>query len=183
MRQLQEFGAEIESLLDDPTAATASDAAEHFDAVRQHARDALGQALLRQYGNADFEKPIGALLEVLYPDAVTHTAGPAEQGRDLVVEDVDTLGLTRTLIVQVKSWSGAVDDGSLRHGLRQLMQGITAQGGGVDMAVLLTMANDLPADADKTIAIAQDEVSVPMRVLLKDETLDLMLGQIAHMRL
>jgi hypothetical protein len=183
MRQLQDYGDEIERLLGDPAAVEASDAAGHFEAVREQAREALGEALLRQYGNADFEQPIGALLNVLYPDAVTHTAGPREHGRDFVIEDVDRLGLTRTVIVQVKSWRGELDEGALRHGLGQLDRGITAHGGGVDMAVLLTLADDLPPDADKAIAVAQDRAGVPMRVLLKDETLDLMLSQIAHMDL
>jgi hypothetical protein len=183
MRQLEDYGEEIEQLLVNPEATKPSDAAEHFEAVRRKAREALGEALLAQYGNADFEKPIGALLETLYPDAVSHTAGPSEKGRDFVIEDVDSLGLSRTVIVQVKSWSGAVDVGGLAHGLSQLARGIDAQAGGVDLAVLLTMAEALPHDADKTIAEAEAATGVPTRVLLMDETLDLMLKQLAKIQL
>jgi hypothetical protein len=183
MRQLQDYGDEIEGLLGLPGARQASDAAEHFDAVRAKTRDALGAALIAQYGNADFERPIGALLGSLYPDAVTHTAGPSERGRDFVVEDVDRLGLTRTIIVQVKSWSGSITNESLEHGLSQLAAGIAAQAGDVDLAVLLTLADALPPDADKRIAVAREATGVPTRVLLRDDTLDLMLNQIERMRL
>jgi hypothetical protein len=182
MRQLHDYGDEIEALLGQPGAARASDAAEHFDAVRARTREALGDALSSQYGNADFERPIGALLEALYPGAVTHTAGPAERGRDFVVEDEDRLGLKRTLIVQVKSWTGSITQDWLEHGLSQLADGIAEQGGDVDMAVLLTLADQLPPDADKRIAIAREQTGVPTRVLLREDTLDLMLNQMDAMR-
>lgn len=183
MRQLHDFGPEIEALLESPHAARPADAVAHFEVVRAKAREALDEALESQYSNADFEKPIGALLETLYPNAVKHTAGPAEHGRDFVIDDVDTLGLSRCIIVQVKAWRGSVNDEGLRHGLEQLARGIRAQAGAVDLAVLLTLADELPPDADKTIAIAEEQTSAPTRVLLKDETLDLMLNQIAHIRL
>jgi hypothetical protein len=183
MRQLDAYGVDIERLLKDPSAARPSAAAEHFEQVRKKAREALGQSLLEQYKDADFEKPIRAMLEALYPNAVRHTAGPAESGRDFVIEDTDALGLSRTVIVQVKSWSGHVDERALAHGLRQLATGIDAQDGAVDLAVLLTLADDLPPDADKRIAVAQQRTSVPTRVLLRDETLDLLLEQLAHMSL
>ena len=182
MRQLHDYGNEIEQLLANPQARTASDAAEHFEEVRRKTRGALGEALLAQYGNADFEHPIGALLETLYPSNVAHTAGPAEHGRDFVIEDVDALGLSRTIIVQVKSWSGSVDRRGLEHGLRQLERGVVAQGG-ADLAVLLTMADGLPPDADKTIAVAEQNTGVSTRVLLKDETLDLILNKLGTIRL
>jgi hypothetical protein len=183
MRQLNAFSDEIDRLLADPSAATASDAAEHFAQVRAGAREALGVSLGKQYKDADFEKPIRALLEVLYPNAVRHTSGPAEQGRDFVIEEVDALGLSRNVIVQVKAWSGEVDEHSLDHGLEQLARGIEAQGGNVDLAVLLTLADDLPVDADKRIAIAEERTSVPMRVLMKEDVLDLLLDHLAQMEL
>jgi ribosomal protein L13E len=182
MRQLHDYRDTVLALVDNPAARHTSDAAEHFDEVRRQAREALGQALLSRYGNADFERPVAALLESLYPDAVSHTAGPAERGRDFVVEDVDSLGLTRTVIVQVKSWSGPISQHSLMNGLRQLATGIEAQAGEVDLAVLLTLG-ELPADADKTILRARERTGVPTRVLSRDETLDLLLDHIADMRL
>jgi hypothetical protein len=183
MRQLHEFSGEVLALVADPAARGASDAAEHFGIARAKTREALGKALLAQYGNADFEQPVKALLETLYPDAVTHTAGPNERGQDIVVEDVDRLGLTRNMIVQVKSWSGPISQDSLDHGLAQLANGIAEQGGGVDMAVLLTLGDSLPPDADRSIALAREGSGVPTRVLLMEETLDLMLDQIGSMRL
>ena len=45
------------------------------------------------------------------------------------------------------------------------------------------MADALPPDADKTIAEAEVTTGVPTRVLLKDETLNLMLPQLAGIKL
>lgn len=45
------------------------------------------------------------------------------------------------------------------------------------------VGNALPPDADKTVAVAQERTGVPMRVLLREETLDLLLEQIAHLNL
>ncbi len=183
MRQLNDHADEIETLIRSEDAMLPSDAAAHFSQVRNRAREALYDGLVEQYGSADFEKPIGALLETIYPNAVRHTAGPAEQGRDFVIEDRDPLGLTRSVIVQVKSWSGPINKPALQHGLNQLRDGVTAQTGTVDLAVLLTLADELPPDAETTIGIVEQEIAVPIRVLLKDETLDLLLDQIAHMHL
>ena len=76
-----------------------------------------------------------------------------------------------------------MDVRGLEDGLQQFARGIDAQGGGVDLAVLLTMADTLPHDADKTIAASGAETGVPTRVLLKDETLDPMLNQLANIPL
>lgn len=183
MRQLDDHGEEIERLLSDPAAARPSDAAEHFAQVRRRARDALGESLLEQYKDADFEDPVRALLEALYPDAVRHTAGRSEAGRDFLIEDTDALGLSRRLIVQVKAWSGTVAPDLLDHGLAQLARGIDEEDHEVDLAVLLTLAEELPADAEERIALAQDQTAVRTRVLVRDETLDLLLDQLTHMKL
>jgi hypothetical protein len=45
------------------------------------------------------------------------------------------------------------------------------------------MAVTLPRDAEKTIAASAAETGVPTRVLLKDETLDPMLNQLANIQL
>jgi hypothetical protein len=183
MRQLQDHATEIEELLVDPNARRPTDAAEHFERVREKAREGLYEALRQQYSNADFERPVGALLETLYPSAVRHSAGPAERGRDFVIHDIDTLGLTHSIIVQVKAWHGHIGYSDLEHGLAQLKAGVAAEDSDVDLAVLLTLADTLPPDADREIAIAEEETSVRIRVLLKEETLDLMLNQLAHMKL
>lgn len=184
MRQLDVVGEEIQAIIDSEHDYSFSDAADHFEEVRKNARKALLDALLTQYGNADFERPIGALLESIYSkEAVIPTGGAGEKGRDFVVEEVDKLGLSRSIIVQVKSWSGCVGDGDLRHGLNQLRRGVDAQGGAssVDLAVLLTLAEEFPADLDLRIAELEDENGVRAVVMGADETLDLMLDQISEM--
>lgn len=183
MRQLEAYGEEIEILLSSGEAVAPSDAAEHFDQVRARARAALGEALRRQYKDADFERPIEALFEVLYPGAVRRTAGPAERGRDLVIEDIDGLGLSRNIIVQTKAWFGTVDTRALEHGLDQLAKGIEAQDSNVDLAVLVTMASDLPDDYELRLLQAQQQMSVPVRVLRADEVLDLLLDHLGELRL
>lgn len=185
MRQLDVVGSEIEELIEDGDVSEPSDAAMHFEMVRAGARDGLFDALKRQYQGKDFERPVEATLETIYPDSVFDTSGPSEKGRDLVVEDTDRLGLTRSLIIQIKMWEGAVNVRDLEHGLSQLKQGVKAQVGGtpVDQAILITLADTLPEDAELMIASFQEESGVPMVVMLKDETLDLMLDKISDMSL
>lgn len=79
MRQLDAHADEIDALVADRAALMPSDAAEHFAEVRAGARRALGEAIRRQYKDADFERPIEAMRNVLYPGSVTRTAGPAER--------------------------------------------------------------------------------------------------------
>lgn len=185
MRQLDVVGEEIQQIIDSDDEYPSSDAAEHFDVARSAARDALRDALINQYHDADFEKPVGAMLESLYPGSVTTTAGAGEKGRDFVVEDTDKMGLSRSIVVQVKSWSGSVSEEHLNHGLEQLRRGIEAQGGTseVDLAVLLTLASDVPVGSDLAVAALEDETGVPVVVMLEPETLDLMLDQISEMTL
>lgn len=183
MRQLEDHGREIEGLLGDPEAARPADPAGHFAAVRATAREAFGEALLRQYRNADFEQPIRALLEVLYPGSVRHTAGPAENGADFMVEHTDPLGLTLNVVVQVKAWKGTVDAEALDHGLRQLERRIVAEAGNVDLAVLITLADELPADLDERIALAESRSAVSTRVIDRAATLELLLSNLAHMEM
>jgi hypothetical protein len=183
MRQLDAYADEIDELSANVTALEPSDAAEHFAEVRAGARKALGEAIRRQYKDADFERPIEALLNVLYPGSVTRTAGPAEKGRDFVVEDTDALGLSRNVIVQVKAWFDEVDADALDHGLHQLARGIEEQGGNVDLAVLMTLASTLPVDIDERLLAAQEETAVPTHVLGHDEVLNLLLDHLGAMRL
>lgn len=183
MRQLDAYADDINDLAANDAALKPSDATEHFAAVRAGARQALGEAIRRQYKDADFERPIEALLNVLYPGSVTRTAGPAEKGRDFVVEDTDTLGLSRNVIVQVKAWFDEVDTHALDHGLRQLARGIEEQGGNVDLAVLVTLASKLPGDLDERLLAAQEETSVPTHVLGHDEVLDLLLDHLGAINL
>lgn len=183
MRQLHDYEAVIEALLDNPEAAHPADPAGNFEAVRAAAREAFGEALLRQYRNADFEQPIRALLEVLYPGSVRHTAGPAENGADFVVEHTDPFGLTLNVVVQVKAWKGTVDDDSLDHGLSQLERRIVAEAGNVDLAVLITLADELPDDLDEKIALAESKTAVSTRVIDRDATLELLLSNLAHMEM
>jgi hypothetical protein len=182
MRNLNAYGAEIETLLTNPKAAERSSADEHFDRVRQQALQGLKEALRAQYRNADFEQPVRALLEVLYPGAVTHTAGPAEEGRDFVVEDVDRLGLPRRIIIQAKAWWDDVDSWHLDHGLDQLRRGIQKQGvNDVDLAVLMTVADSFPDDAEDRMSALEEEFS-PARVrvglLTADQTVALFLDHL-----
>jgi len=87
------------------------------------------------------------------------------------------------LIVQVKSWSGSVGDEALHHGLDQLRRGVEAESGAVDMAILLTLADELPRNYDVVIETAQRELGTRIRVLQRDQTLDLMLDHIGLMAL
>lgn len=182
MRQLDDHGKEIERLLADPSAAQPSDASEHWERVRKTARHELGKALDLQYRNADFEAPVEALLNVLYPGLVVkHTGGPAEHGADFVVQGTDAFGLAHNVVVQVKAWKGTAAASDVAHGLGQLARRIEKESGNVNLAVLITLANELPTDIDEQVALAEGETGVPTRVLDRDATLDLFLSHLAHM--
>lgn len=183
MKQLDQFGTEIEALLDQEEIDRANDAAEQFEATLDTARKQLGEAFQNRYHNSDFEAPVGALLEAIYPGAVTRTAGPAEQGRDFVVQETDRLGISRNLVIQVKTWAGTVNEADLKHALGQLERGVDAESGNVDMAVLITLSDTVTDREDQLLAEFEERTKVPARILTVGDTAGLFLDHLKQIEL
>ena len=183
MKQLDQFRSEIEALLGEEGIERPSSAAEHFKATLETARKEMGKALQNRYRNADFEAPVGALLEAIYPGAVTRTAGPAEEGRDFVVQETDRLGISRSLVIQVKTWPGEVNEGDFKSALNQLERAVNAESGSVDMAVLMTLSDTVTDRSDQLLAEFEETTKVPARVLMVEDTAALFLDHLKQIDL
>lgn len=147
--------------------------------------------LERLFEAGDWEHVLKAALTALYPTAeVFHTGGAGEQGADLIIQLPNAFcpALPLLIPVQVKHHEGISPDWPLdqlrqaimsyRRGSADLLRdggrGVPAdKGGDVIMAVLATTADYLPPEFKEKMALLERDLSVPVRVFLRDELVDL----------
>jgi len=130
--------------------------AKHWERLKHH------------FGGAEFEKPCLRLLDAMYDD-VEHTAGTQEQGADAICTLQDPLGVPQKLAVQIKMWGGPADD---LRAVEQLQQAFEAYPD-ISGCVLLTTATSATDRFRLACRNLQTGVGIPVKVLLRDETLDL----------
>ena len=144
---------------------------ERLENIRNDAAKTLKDSLVFHFRGAEFEPPCGALLEALYGTPnVEHTGGPKEKGADFICTSTDPLGVEHKVAVQVKHWHGSADLAQPLGQIRRAFDGYNIAAG-----VIFTLLDEERAeDAEARVAL-EKELGIPVRVVLRDEALDLFL--------
>lgn len=153
--------------------------AQQLALVRDRVVDAVFDGLQQHVDNTEFERLVERALERHYPGATTRTAGPRERGADVFVQhESGPLGLPEQLVVQVKHWESGKGSGALAHLCRQLETALAAYPGSTG-AVGVTLLDDEDVDPSapgmQTFAELEEAAGVPVRVLGRSETLELVM--------
>lgn len=157
------------------TTATPTDAEERFDRLADDVRAHAGKLIDQAFGAAEFEhvvvRVLGAHYRASHPQAqVEHTGGPAEHGVDLLIRYPDPLGMTLEVGVQVKKHKGT--EWSLES-LEQLCRARERRG--IHAGVIVTTAEETNEGFDAARNQLEDDLKIPIKVILRDEFIDLML--------
>lgn len=144
------------------------------DALKTH----LWQQLQRRFRGEEFEGPCGSLLELLY-DEVERTAGPGERGADFVCSFSDGLGVPHNVAVQVKMWTDELGD-DLAGPIEQVKRAYLHYPE-ITSAVIITTLERVGSRAARDVERLGEELGVPVRVVLRDDLLDLFLRHLPEM--
>ena len=147
--------------------------------VRDRVVDAVFDGIQRHIDNTEFERLVERALERNYPGATTRTAGPKERGADVLVRhESGPFGLPEQLVVQVKHWESSQGSGGLGHLRTQLETALTAYPGSTG-AIGVTLLEDEDVDPSapgmQTFADLEESAGVPVRILGRSETLELVM--------
>ena len=144
------------------------------DALKAH----LWQQLQRRFRGQEFEGPCGRLLELLY-DEVERTAGPGERGADFVCSFSDGLGVPHNVAVQVKMWTDELGD-DLAGPIEQIKRAYLHYPE-ITSAVIITTLESIGGRAEHDVERLSGELGVPVRVVLRDDLLELFLRHLPEM--
>jgi hypothetical protein len=130
--------AAVERLLDADSddLSRADTALERLEDVIEETVTFMREQLLKRFGGNQFEDPVFRLLERLYGQGrVFNRAGPSEAGADYEINLTDPLGVSSTVVVQLKTYRGSFDD---TRALDQVETAVKQYGAAA--AVILTTA-------------------------------------------
>lgn len=169
---IDHLASEVETILRAPRETLSEPATllERLTRVRQEVQERLHESLMVAFRGAEFEDPVKRVLENLY-DRVEAKGGRNEKGADLVCTSTDGLGLTRSVVVQVKLWEG---QGDLGEALMQVEQAFDSYPGVAGGVVLTTLPLIEPSDLDRAREI-ESRHGLPVRLLAFPEVADLFL--------
>jgi hypothetical protein len=146
-----------------------------WELARDHAvdqfRERLGPALDARFQAAEWEEPIKLVLGRLYRGAaIRWVAGAQEHGADVIVQLPNHFGGPPWLIVvQVKNYTQEIRAEVLGQ-LRRAHDRYSKEGKLLVLAVMTT-AEKASADLTKGALALEDELKVPVKVVLRKETL------------
>lgn len=142
--------------------------AEKLGAIRARAATAIEKEIQQKYQGNEFEKPVGMLLERIYEN-VEVRAGPMERGADFICTCEDGLGIQHRLAVQVKMWEGMVSNPDPLDQIRLAHESYEQ----ISAGVVWTLADDFDENFKVRAEDLETELSIPIRLLGKDEVVDL----------
>jgi hypothetical protein len=143
-----------------------------FDSIRS----AAWRSIVSRYRGAEFEKLVHELLKRVYVNGkVEHWGGPAEHGADLIVFTRDALGLEYKVAVQVKLHEGTHDD---LTALEQIVEARKVHR--VDAGVVVTTAEGTSKAFEQRRAELEDTLGIDVRVIARDEFVELVLAHLGH---
>jgi hypothetical protein len=183
---LDAYGESLEQLLVDYnvgvqlSAATSGEArlSSAWSMAREQAaealRERLGKELDKRFQAAEWEEPIRIALEGLYPSAhVRWVAGSAEKGADIIVQINNPFGSAPWLvIVQVKNYTARIGADVVTQ-LRTAYEHY-GKDGTVLALIVMTTADEMGADLSRESQKLSTELKIPVRVLLRADTLKIL---------
>lgn len=141
-----------------------------FDVIRQ----AAWGSIAARYRGEELEKLVHELFRRIYaPGKVEHWGGRGEHGADLIVFTQDALGLEYKVAVQVKLHEGTHDDTTA---LAQLEEAHRVHR--VDAGVVLTTAEKLSPAFEQARERLEGDLGIDIRVITRDEFVELLLAHI-----
>lgn len=137
-------------------------------------RERLGEELDTRFQAAEWEEPIKKVLENLYPGAdVRWVGGPRECGADVVVQIPNHFGGSPWLIlVQVKNYTGEIGVAVLEQ-LRVAYNHYSKEGQLLSL-VAMTTAEKTSADFSEAATALSEELSIPVKVVLRKEMMKIL---------
>lgn len=152
---------------------------ERLERTKNALKEHLWSHLERLFHGADFERgPCKKLLELLYEE-VEHTAGPKEHGADFICSFSDGLGVAHNVAVQVKMWTDERGD-DLSRPIEQIREAYRYYPE-ITSAALITTLDGLTDGSRRTVEELSEDLGIPVRVVLKDDLLELILRHIPDM--
>jgi hypothetical protein len=143
-----------------------------FDSIR----DAAWKSISTRFQGAEFEKLVHELFQRIYIGGkVEHTGGRGEHGADLIVFTRDALGLEYKVAVQVKLHEETHDDTTA---LEQVAEARKVHR--VDAGVVVTTAENTSDRFDRRVAKLADELGIDIRVITRDEFVELVLAHLGN---
>lgn len=144
--------------------------------IRSKLTEQLWGHLHSEFQSAEFEKPCFRLLQALY-ESVDHTAGVKERGADFICGYSDGLGIPHRVVVQVKMWEG---EGKLDRPIEQIRQACLNYDA-ITSAAIFTTLDAVDESSEHHIKQLSKELGIPVKLLLKDEVLELFLQHLPEM--
>lgn len=153
---------DVNRLLDEASEtelSRADGALERLEDVMEETIAFMREQLLKRFGGNQFEDPVFRLLERLYGSGrVFKRAGPGEAGADYEINLTDPLGVSSTVVVQLKTYRGTFDD---LHALDQVETAVRQYNAAA--AVILTTALREGTDFSQQREQRAAELGVPVR--------------------
>jgi hypothetical protein len=148
---------EVENLFEDPINGALG---ETFKALRQ------------KICNEGWEHVLKAALEPLVNGTeVIHTGGPAEKGRDLVIQYSNpfNLGMPFLVAVQVKDWTDVVDAGVSKQ-LKQIIEDAKSRKEGRLIGIVLAITDAGPSpELDEECRRLEHQSGIPITIFWKED--------------
>jgi len=162
---LQQY-AENPSLLRKPK----GEAARMLD-IYASLRHILDEELQRKFHGHELEKPFEKVFETIYGNC-EHTGGRSERGADLRCNLEDKYGSVLKIVIQIKDYRGSTAYDI--HAVNQIKQAYENDEF-ISKAVIITFLDDGKA-FQEGVERLQREIKIPIDVLTRNESLDLMLA-------
>jgi hypothetical protein len=180
MWSIDALGDEVEKLLSavegGVDATKPQPDAQKVQAVFESIRNAAWTSIVARYRGAEFEKLVHELFRRIYATGkVEHWGGPSEHGADLIVFTRDPLGLEYKVAVQVKLHEGTHDDTTA---LEQIAE--ARQVHRVDAGVVVTTAEETSPAFEQKRAKLEDDLGIDIRVITRDEFVELVLAHLGN---
>jgi hypothetical protein len=135
----------------------------------------LGKELDARFQAAEWEEPILTVIRNLYPGLdIRWTAGPNENGADIVaaVPDYFGIGLSWLIVVQVKNYTGDID----ARVLEQIEQAHNhySREGRILAGVIMTTAEKEVGDFSAKKEDLERRLGIPIKLVLRKQLIELM---------
>lgn len=158
---IDRFGDAVDRLLEEhgDDLARSDTALDRLEDVMSETVEFVRERLLERFGGNQFEDPVLRLLERLYGQGrVFKRAGPGEGGADYEINLTDPLGLSSTVVVQLKTYRGTFDDD---HALNQVEAAVSQYDAAA--AVILTTARHESDGFAQRRELRSNQIGVPIR--------------------
>jgi len=140
----------------------------------------LTQQLNANFQAAEWEEAITSILSQLYPGAnVRWTGGANEHGADIVVQIPNHFGeIPWLIVIQVKNYAGEINE----EVLTQIKEAHNyySKDGKIILGVVLTTAEKKSSSFDKAKEKVENELSMPIKLILRQKLIKIMTEGLAQ---